>query len=234
MKTVLTLFSAIAFMCALAMPAAAQNVTQYQLNNFNAFLNHHPKIASQLHKNPSLVDNAAYLNQHPQLHSFLEDHDGLRRAIQTHPGQFMYSKGRYAYGWKGGWNPSWNRMPTQEQWEQMHNYGYADPTDHRWHDREWWENNRDEWVRQHHPRWDAAKGHERQDYQEWRRHHEQAEQTYNEHHDNGKHKGQYKHDNDGHDNGRHGGGQQDSQHGGGQQNAQHGGGQQNAQHGGGH
>lgn len=178
MKTALTLFSALAVTCALAIPAAAQYPNPGEINNFNYFLNSHPQVAQQLRRNPGLVDNAAYLAQHPELHSFLADHDQLRRAIQTHPGEFMYSGGRYSYGWgRGGWNPAWNHEPNREEWERLHNYGYVDPADHRWHDRDWWEHNRADWVRDHHPNWEAAKA------------------EYKEHHDNGKHNG---HDHDNH------------------------------------
>jgi hypothetical protein len=189
MKTALILFSAIAVTCALAMPAAAQYPNQGEVNYFNAFLNGHPQVAAELYRNPSLVDSKLYLDEHPELHSFLADHDQLRRAIQTHPGAFMYSGGRYSYGWgRGGWNPAWNNenYVNQEQWERLHNYGYWDPSNHQWHDREWWEHNRADWVREHHPRWAAAAAEHRQDYRQRQ-----------EHHDNGKHDG-HGHDHDSH------------------------------------
>jgi hypothetical protein len=206
MKTALTLFSALAVTCALAMPAAAQAINQQELNNFSAFLNSHPNTAAQLQRNPALVDNAAYLDQHPQLHEYLANHDGLRKAIQRHPGRFMYREGRYSYGWEHGWNPAWSHAPSQEEWERYHNWGYTDPDDHRWHDREWWENHRADWVRQHHPNWAAARAEQRENYREWQAHHEHDEDQ-NQHHDNGKHKGWDKHDGSGHgDNHGHGNG----------------------------
>jgi hypothetical protein len=169
MKAVLTLFSAIAVTCALAMPAAAQYITQQMLNNFNAFLNGHPQVAQELYRNPNLVNSADYLEARPDLHYFLENNDALRRAIQTHPGQFMYQGGRYSYGWgRGGWNPAWSHEPSREEWERLHNYGYTDPDDHQWHDREWWEQERGDWVRKHNPKWEAAGRERRQDYDRWR------------------------------------------------------------------
>ena len=190
MKKALTVFAAMAFTCLLAMPAAAQYPNQQELNNFNAFLNSHPKVAAQLHKNPGLIDNAAYLDQHPQLHSFLADHDQLRRAIQTHPGMFENRGGRYSYGWgKGGWNPAWSHEPSREEWERMHNYGYTDPDDHQWHDREWWEHHKGDWVKQHHPNWEAANAKEHQKYEQWQEHHGDHDEDHDEHHDHGQHKG---------------------------------------------
>jgi len=185
MKKAITWFSALAVMCLMAIPAAAQYVTPGELNNFNAFLNGHPNIASQLRRNPGLVDNAGYLQEHPELHSYLADHDQLRRAVQDHPGQFMYSGGRYSYGWGTNRN-YYYRGTSQEQWEQMHNYGHYDPDDRQWHDRDWWEHNRADWVREHHPRWEAARADMREDYNEWKQHHGDSD---HHDHDNGQHKG---------------------------------------------
>ena len=195
MKKAITFLSALSVACLMAMPAAAQYVTQGELNNFNAFLNAHPKTAAELRRNPGLLDNANYLEQHPELHSYLASHDALRKAVQTHPGQFVYQGGRYSYGWgRGGYNPAWSHMPSREEWNEMHNYGYYDPDDRTWHDREWWEHHRADWVKKHHPRWEAARAEQREDYEEWKRHHEAEEESEeHEHHDNGKHKGWYKH-----------------------------------------
>jgi hypothetical protein len=185
MKTVLALLSAFAVTCVLTMPAAAQYVTQGELNHFNSFLNSHPGVAQQLHRNPNLVNNSNYLEQHPELHTYLADHDQIRRAIQTHPGKFAYSGGRYSYGWER--RAPYSRMVTPQQWNESHNYGYYDPSNHQWHDREWWEQNRADWVRTHHPNWAAANAEHRQDYNKWRAEHH--DEDANEHHDNGKHKG---------------------------------------------
>jgi len=200
MKKAITFFSALAVACLMAMPAAAQYITQGEVNNFSAFLNAHPKTAAALQRNPSLVDNAAFLDAHPQLHEYLANHDALRKAIQTHPGKFMYREGRYSYGWEhGGYNPAWSHQPSQEEWERLHNYGYTDPDDHKWHSREWWEDHRAEWVKKHHPRWEAARADEREDYENWKKHHHEEEAAHDvqEHHDNGKHKGWNKHGNQG-------------------------------------
>jgi hypothetical protein len=195
MKKPVTLLSALAVTLMMAMPAAAQYVTKGEIENFNAFLNAHPNTAAELHRNPSLVDNANFLQQRPELHSYLAEHDQLRKAIQTHPGQFMYSKGRYSYGWgRGGWNPAWSHQPSREEWERMHNYGYYDPDDRQWHSREWWEHHRADWVKKHHPRWEAANTEQRENYEEWQEHHPG---DAGDHQDSGKHKGWYKH---GHDN----------------------------------
>ncbi|HTW88427.1 MAG TPA: hypothetical protein VMD75_10515 [Candidatus Binataceae bacterium] len=168
MKTALTLFSAFALTCALALPAAAQYVTQGDVNSFNGFLNNHPQVASQLQRNPDLVDNKAYLDEHPELHSFLADHDQLRRAIQTHPGMFERQGGRYAYRWgkgpNGGWKPEWNHRITESDYAQMRNYGYTDPATHQWHNREWWEKNRPDWVKEHHPNWQSASAEHHHEY----------------------------------------------------------------------
>lgn len=177
MKRAITLFSAIVFTFLLAMPAAAQYVTQQMLNDFNAFLNRNPGVARELYRNPNLVNSADYLESRPDLHNFLENNDALRRAIQTHPGEFIYKGGRYSYGWgRGGWNSAWSHEPTREEWERLHNYGYTDPSDRRWRSREWWENNRPDWVKEHHPKWAAARRDRREDYDEWRTQQQQWQQ----------------------------------------------------------
>lgn len=170
MKTALTLFSAIAVTCALAMPAAAQYATQSEVNSFNSFLNNHPNVAEQLRRDPGLIDSKAYLDEHPELHNYLNNHSQLRQAIQMHPGAFTRdSAGRYTYGW-GRYGSNWNR----QAWEESHNYGYWDPQTHQWHDRYWWEHNRADWVREHHPQWAAATGQYHQDYNRWNAEHANA------------------------------------------------------------
>ncbi|MBF6568139.1 MAG: hypothetical protein IVW54_04595 [Candidatus Binataceae bacterium] len=206
MKTMFAMAAAMAVTCALAMPAAAQYANQGEINTFNAFLNHHPKLSEELSRNPNLVDSKVYLERHPELHSYLANHDSLRNSIQHHPGVFMRDRrGRYSYGWnhEGGPTAAWG-----QEWDRMHNYGYNDPADHQWHNREWWEHNRGDWVRDHHPNWEAADAAHRERAEEWQEHHGGNWQNQQGgdwggrgHHDNGRHEGWYKnHGPRGHDN----------------------------------
>lgn len=52
-----------------------------EIKTFEHFLDTHPSIATELAKDPSLVDNQAYLAAHPELKQFLNTHPGLREDI---------------------------------------------------------------------------------------------------------------------------------------------------------
>ncbi len=53
--------------------------------NFDRFLDAHREIATQLRKNPSLLDNQQYLKDHPELQSYLQDHPAIRQQIKENP-----------------------------------------------------------------------------------------------------------------------------------------------------
>ena len=59
------------------------------------FLDYHPEIAQQLAKHPSLVNNADYLRNHPELRQYLQGHPALAQEITTHPDAFMAAEQRY-------------------------------------------------------------------------------------------------------------------------------------------
>src|SRR5215472_13374351 len=48
---------------------------------FDHFMDSHPEIAEQVRKNPSLLDNRQFVQSHPALQTFLQDHSQLRGAI---------------------------------------------------------------------------------------------------------------------------------------------------------
>ena len=61
----------------LAMPIAASaqqnrnaDITQTELRNFDRFLDAHPQIRADLRKNPALVNDSGYLQQHTDLKDF--------------------------------------------------------------------------------------------------------------------------------------------------------------------
>jgi hypothetical protein len=61
----------------------------------NGYLDKHPEVASQLARNPSLVDNPQFLATHPGLDSYLAHHPRVRVDLQQHPDRFMASEQRY-------------------------------------------------------------------------------------------------------------------------------------------
>src|SRR5260370_6697029 len=49
----------------------------------------HTEIAEQLHKNPSLVNNEEFVENHPALQQFLATHPGVREEFKENPKGFM-------------------------------------------------------------------------------------------------------------------------------------------------
>jgi hypothetical protein len=67
----------------------------HPLANTDHYLDQHPEVAEQLNKNPRLVDNREYLENHPGLHEFLENHPDARRQWKSHPYRYMHREDRY-------------------------------------------------------------------------------------------------------------------------------------------
>lgn len=65
--------------------------------NFERFLNNHPKIADELVKNPTLINDSDYLAHHAALKQFLDTHSALRSAVQKAPGTIANHDGRYEW-----------------------------------------------------------------------------------------------------------------------------------------
>jgi len=65
------------------------DVTRRELANMDRFMDSHPEIAEQLRKNPALVDNKEFVENHPSLQQFLADHPGVREEYKENPSQFM-------------------------------------------------------------------------------------------------------------------------------------------------
>jgi hypothetical protein len=76
-------------------PARDNDTTRQELSQFDQFLDRHPEIAEQLRKNPSLVNDQAFLKNHPALQTYLQDHTGIREEIKENPDAFMHQEARY-------------------------------------------------------------------------------------------------------------------------------------------
>ncbi|HKV55619.1 MAG TPA: hypothetical protein VJN94_13370 [Candidatus Binataceae bacterium] len=61
----------------------------------NGYLDEHPEVARQLAANPSLVDNAGYMGNHPGLREYLGNHQWVRTELKDHPYRFMTDEHRY-------------------------------------------------------------------------------------------------------------------------------------------
>ena len=63
-----------------------------EVRQFHRFLNSHPKVATELRKNPELAESKRYLKKHPELASFLKHHPAIKRELKLHPRRVF---GRY-------------------------------------------------------------------------------------------------------------------------------------------
>ena len=72
-----------------------RNVNRQELANMDRFMDSHPEIAEQLHKDPSLVNDKKFVTSHPALQQFLADHPGVREEYQQNPTAFMNQEQRY-------------------------------------------------------------------------------------------------------------------------------------------
>lgn len=71
------------------------DTTRGELVNMDRFLDSHPEIAEQLRRDPSLINNATWVQQHPALDEFLENHPGVREEFKENPDAFMGQEGRF-------------------------------------------------------------------------------------------------------------------------------------------
>lgn len=72
-----------------------RDITRAQLANMDGFLDRHPEIAEQLQKDPSLIDNRSFVENHPALKEFLTDHPQLKKAFDKNPNAFMHREDRF-------------------------------------------------------------------------------------------------------------------------------------------
>lgn len=101
----LPLFLALASLLCVGVPARAQSpstpdqnaprsiqtndTTRRELVHFNQFLDGHPEIAEQVRKDPSLLEKRDFVDTHPALQTYLQDHPGIRDEIIENPNAFM-------------------------------------------------------------------------------------------------------------------------------------------------
>jgi len=71
------------------------DLTRQQLAGFDQFLDTHPELAEQLRKDPSLVRNEEFVQNHPYLQRYLQDHPELREEFKENPSAFMRDEHRF-------------------------------------------------------------------------------------------------------------------------------------------
>ncbi len=71
------------------------DLTQGEVASTDQFLDAHPDIEKQLEANPSLINNAKYLNDHPQLRDYLNNHAQVREEFTENPSYFMRRENQF-------------------------------------------------------------------------------------------------------------------------------------------
>jgi phage-related protein len=84
-----TVAVAVSLAIPLAMRAADLDATRPEVHQFDAFLNPHPALGSELTHNPALVKDPAFLKKHPELEQFLRTHGQIRQELNENPSGFM-------------------------------------------------------------------------------------------------------------------------------------------------
>jgi len=72
-----------------------RDVTRGELASMDRFLDSHPEIAEQLRKNPSLVKNREFVENHPALEEYLQQHPQVREEVAENPNGFMHQEQRF-------------------------------------------------------------------------------------------------------------------------------------------
>ena len=97
-----------------------RDVTRYELANMDRFLDNHPEIAEQLRKDPSLVNNKKFVEDHPALQQFLAEHQSVRDAYQENPNGFMRQEDRFDRHEDSGFDR--DRDVTRRQLSSFHEF----------------------------------------------------------------------------------------------------------------
>jgi hypothetical protein len=125
MKRAIKILSVALLAVAFAAPAMAQegginrDITPTEVSNFNNFLNKHPKMSAELSRNPQLVDNPNFIANHPELHEFMQNHQGVREELKKTPGQFMSRDWRYEW-YRGGHGITRHELGTADKYFDHH------------------------------------------------------------------------------------------------------------------
>ena len=75
-----------------------RDITQRDVAEMDHFLDHHPEIAEQLRRDPSLIDNQRFVSDHPELQEYLQMHPSVRKEFDENPNAFMHAEERYDRG----------------------------------------------------------------------------------------------------------------------------------------
>jgi hypothetical protein len=83
-----------------------------QAARFGQFLNGHSNVADQLSKDPSLVKNQEFMENHPELRDYLKDNPDVQKELMANPPTFVKSAKEFSTD-KG--RPAQTQTPSQSQ-----------------------------------------------------------------------------------------------------------------------
>jgi len=66
-----------------------------EMVSMDRFLDGHPEIAEQVRKDPSLLTNKKFVDQHPALQTYLQQHPQVRQEVAENPNNFMQQEQRF-------------------------------------------------------------------------------------------------------------------------------------------
>jgi hypothetical protein len=92
-----------------------------QLASMDQFLDGHPEIAEQLRKNPALLNDKKFVNAHPALQSYLQQHPQVRQEAIENPNAFMHQEQRLDH--QGGFGQNGQRFDHDTQRGELANFG---------------------------------------------------------------------------------------------------------------
>ena len=68
------------------------DLTRRQLSGLDQFLDGHPELSEQLRKDPSLVNNEEFVENHPALQQYLQNHPEVRQELNQNPNAVMHQE----------------------------------------------------------------------------------------------------------------------------------------------
>jgi hypothetical protein len=95
--------------------------SRMQLTDLDEFLDKHPEIAEQLQKNPSLIDNKSFVQNHAALQQFLTNHPQLTAELEENPNAIMREEDRYDHPGNGG-QGNWHGTADNGQLASFHEF----------------------------------------------------------------------------------------------------------------
>jgi hypothetical protein len=71
------------------------DMSRRQLASFDRFLDSHPELAEQIRRDPTLVNNEEFVENHGDLQQYLQQHPEVREQLQQNPNAVMRQEQRY-------------------------------------------------------------------------------------------------------------------------------------------